>query len=87
MQTMRKKITSLVISPVLIVILILSSFSFLGISIAAAAAAESKEYRHSVIGTLSIGNFPSKIAINPLNGFIYVSASYTYPLHMNLVYM
>jgi YVTN family beta-propeller protein len=73
---MRKKITYLIISPVLIVILILSSFSFLGISIAVAAAAESKEYRHSVIGTLSVGNFPSKIAINPLNGFIYVSASY-----------
>jgi YVTN family beta-propeller protein len=69
---MRKKITYLIISPVLIVILILSSFSFLGISI---AAAESEEYRHSVIGTLSVGNEPTKITINPLNGFIYVAAS------------
>jgi YVTN family beta-propeller protein len=34
-----------------------------------------KEYRHNVIGTISVGDGPSKITVNPINGFVYVSNS------------
>src|SRR5918994_4801274 len=63
---------SSIISPFLIII-ILTVFSFsLELDIDAHAA---EEYRHNVIGTVPVGDAPSRIAINPINGFIYVANS------------
>ncbi len=61
-----------IISPFLIVI-IFTLFSFsLELDTDAKAA---EEFRHNVIGTIPVGDAPSKIAVNPINGFIYVSNS------------
>ena len=63
---------SSIISPFLIVI-IFTVFSFsLELDIDAHAA---EEFRHNVIGTIPVGDSPSRIAFNPINGFVYVANS------------
>jgi YVTN family beta-propeller protein len=56
-----------------LIIIIFTLFSFYIESDTDANAV--KESRHNVVGTIPVGDAPSKIAVNPINGFVYVSNS------------